>query len=301
MFGRDPFSRPLYLSDGGFGDTYGNYGRNEPFGLSPNLGMRELALDVPKVHHIPGWERMGDKARVAVLRQIAESSGRDPRVRALAAQIVSGVDQRQYEQQAAALLRWVQENVAYLNEPGEILQDPLYSVKVKHGDCDDLALVLAALLESIRLPWRFVLSGQARNGAKSRWIEGDTMPWGVQWAHIYIAIGDRPFSPTRWTIAEPTVRGSPLGHDAAMTGRAMPEMGGGGAMGATPPYGFAPFPTSSVAPFGYTSPSALLPGIVSKIELDWRYIASAALVTTLAPALSLLGNAVLDAIRGRKR
>ena len=178
--------------------------------------MVPVTLDAPKVHHIPAWDRMNDKERVALLRKIAESSGRDPRLRAVAHRILgeAGVDQRQYRRQADAFLRWIHREIAYLNEPGEILQDPLYTLKMKHADCDDMALLLAALCESVRLPWRFVLSGTDKlTGEKKRWIEGTRFPSGVLMAHIYVVIGWPPYQPTAWAYAEPTIKGFPLGMD----------------------------------------------------------------------------------------
>jgi hypothetical protein len=191
--------------------------------------MRPIELDAPKVHHIPEWDRMDDRQRVAFLRSIAEPSGRDPRIRYRAHQILAeaGVEQRDYRRQADTLLRWIHTNIAYLNEPGEILQDPLYTLKVGHADCDDMALLLAALCESLRLPWRFCLSGlHPATKEKKRWIEGTPFPRGVQMAHIYVVIGWPPYQPTTWAFAEPTIKGFPLGMDVVMAanGQAPPAL-----------------------------------------------------------------------------
>jgi hypothetical protein len=118
----------------------------------------------------------------------------------------------------------------YVNEPGERLQDPLYTVQVGYGDCDDLAMLLAALCESLRIPWRFVLSGKNSRGKVIRWMEGTRIP-RAQWSHIYVAIGDQPFAPKRWRFAEPTIRGVPLGWDVVQatnrSGRVvLPELAG---------------------------------------------------------------------------
>jgi len=202
------------------------------------LHARPLNLPEPKVTHLAGWGRMSDVGRVEFLRSVAEPAGRDPRIRALAAQILAqaGVDQRQYEQQAAILLRWVQGNIAYLNEAGETLQDPGYTVRVKHGDCDDMALLLAALYESIRLPWRFVLAGSIpRTGERVRWVEGTPFPRGAVMAHIYLAVGFPVFRPQRWVFVEPTVKGAPLGHDVTDPAQAAPRGGGLPELAGPPP------------------------------------------------------------------
>jgi transglutaminase-like putative cysteine protease len=209
------------------------------------LHARPLALPEPKVTHLAGWGNMSDPARVAFLRSVAEPAGRDPRIRALAAQILAqaGVDQRQYERQADALLKWVQQNIAYLNEPGETLQDPGYTLRVKHGDCDDMAILLAALYESIRLPWKFVLAGtMPSTRQRVRWVEGQPFPRGAVMAHIYLAVGFPVFRPERWVFVEPTVKGAPLGHDVTapaepvLSRTTLPELGAWGATaGGLPP------------------------------------------------------------------
>jgi len=96
-----------------------------------------LAASQPKVYHMPQWDGYGDPKRLDVISRIAESRGRDPQIATLAVNILrkSGVKPRQFKKQAAALLKWVQDHIYYVNEPGERLQDPLYTLKVGYGDC----------------------------------------------------------------------------------------------------------------------------------------------------------------------
>lgn len=266
--------------------------------------MRPVELDTPKVHHIPEWDRMNDRERVAFLRKIAEPAGRDPRVRYLASQIVAGVEQRDYRGQADALLRWIHANIKYLNEPGEILQDVLYTLKVKHADCDDMALLLAAFCESLRLPWRFVLSGLDKyTGEKKRWIEGTPFPAGVQMAHIYVVVGWPPYKPTAWAYAEPTIKGVPLGWDVVQaangqkaatiagalpgTNTVLPELAGDHNLG-------------SAGSTGGTLTAALLGESAAQdtdgIGFNWRSIFTAIIVGT---AVGVGTELVLGLVRGR--
>jgi len=205
------------------------------------FSARRVNLDSSvKVHHLPGWKHRGDPVRIRALREIAMKAGRDPRMATLAVSIirgdasawgrrVPGAKPRDTKGQSALLLKWVQ-GLYYVNEPGERLQDPLYTVQVGYGDCDDLAMLLAALCESLRIPWRFVLSGKNSRGKVIRWMEGTRIP-RAQWSHIYVAIGDQPFAPKRWRFAEPTIRGVPLGWDVVKatnrSGRVvLPELAG---------------------------------------------------------------------------
>ena len=192
---------------------------------------RRVDLDAAaKVYHLPSWKGMSDPARLRALRQIALEAGRDPRLATLAVQILrqSGVRPRDYTGQARALLKFVQHRIFYVNEPGERLQDPIYTLRVGYGDCDDMALLLAALYESLRLPWRFVISGK-RGSRLVRWMEGT--PYApASWAHIYLAVGDKPFRPTRWIYAEPTLQSVDLGWDVVAASKGgtapLPELAG---------------------------------------------------------------------------
>lgn len=190
--------------------------------------LKPLDLAGTEVHHLPDWKGYEDPKRLAIIRQLAMMRGRDPRIASLAVDIVrkAKVKPRQYKDQAAALLAWVQnpKNVYYINEPGERLQDPIFTIRQGWGDCDDQVLVLAALFESIRLPWKLVLGGMCK-GRKVRFIEGDNFPRGCKWAHIYLVVGTPPFKPNRWYFAETTIEGVPLGWDVVSGSKKyLPEM-----------------------------------------------------------------------------
>lgn len=247
-----------------------------------------MSLDSAKVFHLPGWGRLNDADRVRFIRQVAEQSGRDPRIRSLAVRILTSarVDPRDYEGQASALLTWVQHHVYYVNEPGEIIQDPWYTLNPPdntpaHGDCDDLAALLGALYESIRLDYRFVLSGM-RQGQHMRWVEGQPIPPGVTWAHIYVSVGWPPFNPTTWAFAEPTMK-KPLGwdvHAAIQQGQrpGLPELG------------------SFFSPGGAIASTALIGADESQGHLNWKQIAAAIVVGVLTSTVSAI---VVDYVRRR--
>jgi len=207
----------------------------------PEIGAKVNPVDLPrpKTYVIEGWGSMGDAKRLKVIREVALRRGRDPRIATLVIQIIreAGCLPREYEKQAAALLKWVQnpKNIYYVNEPGERLQDPLYTLKVKYGDCDDMALLLCCFFESIKLEWKLVISGRnKKTRQKVRHVEGRYLDPDAAWSHIYCAVGTPPFNPKKWYYCEPTLQGVPLGWDV-VSGSAdmMPEMGGsgGGAVG----------------------------------------------------------------------
>lgn len=206
----------------------------------------ELTLDDAKAYHLPDWHNLSHPQRLVVIRQLAMMRGRDARIARLVVRVLKEAKARprQYDKQAAAILRWVQnpENVYYVNEPGERLQDPIYTIKAGHGDCDDQVILLATMFESVGLPWKLVLSGRGPGGQKVRYIEGEPVPSGVAWTHIYCMVGTPPFRPNRWFFCEPTVEKVPLGWDVISGDhRYLPEMslnarGGSPQIVPAPPY-----------------------------------------------------------------
>jgi hypothetical protein len=200
------------------------------------------------VYHLPRWGKVGDVGRLKIIRKLIKGYGRDPRLRTMASGIIQGgrVAARDYLGQANAILVWARTSVQYLNEPGELLQSPWYSlgldrsgqkVRPASADCDDFVLLIGSLLESIRLPTRLVLSGSTPNGRKVRYIEGQGKPQrGVKWSHIYLMVGTPPFRPTQWTFLEPTLN-VPIGWEVVKDGQrgVLPEMAGPyGALVSTP-------------------------------------------------------------------
>jgi len=184
----------------------------------------------PKVYQLEGWRTMTDPERVALIARIGEQAGVDPRLATLAVDIFRAADvqPRDYRGQAAALLAWVQKNIYYVNEPDERLQDPDYTLKVRYGDCDDMAILLYALARSVRLPVRPVISGRDGRGKLHRYHHGDkSIQKGVGWAHIYLQICLDPYGNGPWVYAEPTLD-VPLGWDVVGANGRLPELGDAG-------------------------------------------------------------------------
>jgi hypothetical protein len=184
----------------------------------------------PKTWKIDSWSSMNQEKRMKFLRSVSSSAGQNPEIATLCVSIFrnKGVKPRDYKGQAQALLKWVQENIYYVNEPNERLQDPMYTLRVGYGDCDDMSLLLGAMCESVKLEYRYVLAGKCK-GKIDRWIEGEPLKKGV-WSHIYLIIGYPPFKPSKWVYAEPTVASAKLGWDIVQakngTQSMLPELAG---------------------------------------------------------------------------
>lgn len=170
--------------------------------------------ETPKTWKLDDWSSMNQAQRMGFLRSVSSQAGQNPRIATLCVHIfrTHKVKPRDYKGQAKALLSWVQKNIYYVNEPNERLQDPMYTLNVGYGDCDDMALLLGAMCESVKLEYRYVLAGKLANGKIGRWIEGTPLKNG-QWSHIYLIIGYPPFQPKKWVYAEPTLQSAKLGWD----------------------------------------------------------------------------------------
>lgn len=205
--------------------------------MQPNLGTAAARVDLkhnPKTYHIPAWATMDDRQKLAVIRRIISQYGRHPAVVKATMGILrrAGVKPRDFNGQAAVLLKWVQENIYYVNEPGERLQSPEYTIKLGYGDCDDMIILLLSMYENIRLPNKLVISGRTSGGKMIRYEEGQKVLPRAQWMHIYGMVGDKPYSPTSWKYVEPTLS-RPLGWDVvAHGGGGLPELAYGNVGGA---------------------------------------------------------------------
>jgi hypothetical protein len=133
-----------------------------------------------------------------VARLIREGSS-DFYVRQKAIDIVlaRGVAPKDYIGEIDALFRWVQRHVRYTKDPFqvEVLHAPRRMLELKAGDCDDMTILLGALVKSIGHPVRLVLTGpNARRPDlfshiyleaqhQGDWIPLDaTMPFGMGWS-----------------------------------------------------------------------------------------------------------------------
>jgi transglutaminase-like putative cysteine protease len=103
----------------------------------------------------------GIAATVRVMRDIARHFQSNLLVREKAGALTQHLPQKAWAQQVEALHRYVRDGIRYLPDPEdvELVQTPVVTMDIEHGDCDDKATLLAALLKSIRHPVRFQAVG----------------------------------------------------------------------------------------------------------------------------------------------
>jgi hypothetical protein len=135
---------------------------------------------------IPAGER-GTDVTVGKIIDHVHASLRRPVVRLSAIGILNSaqVQNKNTPAAVAALYRYVSRNIRYIPDPLDVetIQDPEATLKIRAGDCDDHATVLAALAASIGVPVRFRVIGPSADNfqhifpelyVSGRWIPADT-------------------------------------------------------------------------------------------------------------------------------
>lgn len=93
------------------------------------------------------------------MRQLVRRYKKSLPIRQLAFAIIDNVrGHKNFGAQVRAVHRWVQENIQYVKDVNgvETLATPTHTLEYLKGDCDDQAVLIASLLESIGHPTRFV-------------------------------------------------------------------------------------------------------------------------------------------------
>ena len=142
---------------------------------------------------------LGTKRTVSYIKGLIRSGAKDFYVRQKAIDILmaQGVEPKDYWGEIKVLFTWVQENIRYTKDPFrvEVLHSARRLLELRAGDCDDMAILLGAMLESIGHPVRLVLTGPDSRRPRlfshiylevycqGHWIPLDpTMPYHPGWS-----------------------------------------------------------------------------------------------------------------------
>lgn len=100
----------------------------------------------------------GTRATLDLMAELARANRTNPIIRGLAEKIIADVPQKDYVGEARAVQQFVLHAIRYTQDIDgvETLKDPVTTLASAMGDCDDKALLAAALLRSIGHPARFV-------------------------------------------------------------------------------------------------------------------------------------------------
>ena len=154
----------------------------------------------PKISlgHIPaGW--LGTQKTVEHVQALIRAGAKDFYVRQKAIDILleKQVKPKDYLAEIKALFEWVQQHIRYTKDTFqvEVLHSAKRMLELRAGDCDDMAILLGAMLEAIGHPVRLALSGPnpfrqdlfthiyLEVFHKGRWIPLDaTMSYPMGWA-----------------------------------------------------------------------------------------------------------------------
>ena len=112
--------------------------------------------------HIPsGWR--GTQQTVEHVQALIRAGAKDFYVRQKAIDIVleKQVKPKDYLGEIKALFEWVQQHIRYTKDTVqvEVLHSAKRMLELRAGDCDDMAILLGAMLEAIGHPVRLALSG----------------------------------------------------------------------------------------------------------------------------------------------
>lgn len=118
------------------------------------------------VSHIPGGDG-GTYATLGKMRSLAKAASVNPLVRKAAVVIGSAAANRDGFAQAIAIRNWLEDRTVFIRDPrgAELLHDPVLTIRailtngVVHVDCDDVAMMGAALGQAIGLRARYVVVG----------------------------------------------------------------------------------------------------------------------------------------------
>jgi hypothetical protein len=150
------------------------------------------------LHGIPkGY--LGTRKTLVHIQELIRQGAKDFYVRQKAIDILlrKKVRSKDYLGEISALFEWVQRNVRYTKDPFrvEVLHTARRLLELRAGDCDDMTILLAAMLESIGHPTRLVIIGPDPGRPrlfshiyleayhKGNWIPLDaTMPFPMGWS-----------------------------------------------------------------------------------------------------------------------
>lgn len=117
---------------------------------------------------------------VGTMVQYAQDACEDPDFREYVSDCCAGLLQGDYNGEILALYYDVCQNIRYMKDPlgVEMVQTPQRTLRVRSGDCDDMATLLAAMLMAAGHRARFALVGFRRGGPPTHVYVEAAVPGG---------------------------------------------------------------------------------------------------------------------------
>lgn len=128
----------------------------------------------------------GTKQTIAVMRKLVDQAVSDASFVRFAIEIVRGVAPFDHQGELQAVYQWVQRNIRYTMDP--VTKEKLYSpqdlLKIRAGDCDDIAMLMGALVIALGFPARLatIAANQSAPDEFSHvYLEAENPPGSGQW------------------------------------------------------------------------------------------------------------------------
>lgn len=139
----------------------------------------------------------GTRATLRLMSRLVRSGRINPEIISKAQEIVAYLIGKNYYAEAEAIFNWIKNTVRYTQDPNgtEMLLSPEVILHSLQGDCDDMSILFASLVQSIGKPTRFIAVGFSRPGEFEHvftqvligrdWVSADpTMPVEFGWSPL---------------------------------------------------------------------------------------------------------------------
>lgn len=173
--------------------------------------MKLLKKMIPKaqnsysLHNVLDGDR-GIGQTLDTMNSVVNLYKKSPPLRELAMRIVREVPNQNFAGEAATLQKWVQNKIRYVMDVNgvETLQSPMVTLRLEQGDCDDMAILLATLLQCIGHKTRFRAVGF--NGGRLSHVFPETLV-GRRWMTMEctkpLAFGEKLKGVTKSMVRHP--------------------------------------------------------------------------------------------------
>src|SRR5271166_1066957 len=140
----------------------------------------------------------GTQQTIAVMRHLVDEALADQNFVNFAVRIVSTVPAYHDLGEAEALYAWVKKNIRFTKDPvtKEKLYPPQQLLKIKAGDCDDISMLLGALLLALGYPARLITLAANQNQPTEFshvYVEAEIPPGSNNWVPMDAARVDSEF------------------------------------------------------------------------------------------------------------
>jgi Transglutaminase-like superfamily len=128
----------------------------------------------------------GTKQTIAVMRKLVDQAVGDQSFVRFAKDVVRGVLPYNDIGEASAVYEWVKQNIRYTKDPvtKETLYPPSELLKIRAGDCDDIVMLMGAMMIALGYPARLVtIAANAGdpNEFSHVYLEAEVPPGSAQW------------------------------------------------------------------------------------------------------------------------